>query len=56
MKNFSRLTFAALLALGLSTLLTSCEKTPAQKAADQIDKAVDNTREAAKDVKEDLSK
>lgn len=51
-----KLAFAAVLALSLSSLLTSCEKTPARKVADQIDKAVDNTRDAMKDAKKDLEK
>jgi hypothetical protein len=42
------------LALSLTMLFTACEKGPAEKAGEQIDKAVENTNDSAKDLKKNV--
>jgi hypothetical protein len=45
---------AIVLALSLTMLFTACEKGPAEKAGAQIDQAVENTKDAAKDLKKNV--
>lgn len=56
MKITVKMMFAVLLGLGLVGLVSSCEKTPAEKVAQKVDKAVQDTRDAVHDAKDDLSK
>jgi len=50
----SRIPVAIILALSMTMLFTACEKGPAEKAGSQIDQAVENTKDAAKDLKKNV--
>jgi hypothetical protein len=56
MKKMSNILIVGLLGLGLTTLLVSCKKGPAEKVGEKIDNAVQDTKDAARDVKDDLTK
>lgn len=45
---------AIVLTLSLTMLFAACEKGPAEKAGAQVDQAVENTKDAAKDLKDNV--
>ena len=56
MQKNMRWMLAGCLCLGLAGLVTSCEKGPAQKVGESIDKGVQNTKDALHDAKEDVTR
>lgn len=47
-------TMTIVLAFSLTMMLSSCEKGPAEKAGEQIDQAVEKTKDTVKDAKENV--
>jgi hypothetical protein len=56
MKKTRQFLILGLLGLGLTAMLASCKKGPAEKVGEKIDNAVQDTKDAARDVKDDLTK
>jgi len=56
MKKKSNILILSLLALILGAALASCNKGPVEKVGEKIDNAVQDTKDAARDVKDDLTK
>ena len=46
----------ALLSFSLAVFVASCKKGPAEKVGEKIDNAVQDTKDAARDMKDDLKK
>jgi hypothetical protein len=53
MEKTAKILLAALIGLGLISATASCKKDTAEKAGEKIDQAVQNTKDAAKDLKQD---
>lgn len=56
MKKTPKLLILSLLALSLAGLAMSCKKGPAEKAGEKVDNAVQDTKDAAHDLKNDVTK
>jgi hypothetical protein len=56
MKSSSKILATAMLGLSLAAFSSSCSKGPAEKAGENIDNAVQDTKDAAKDLKDDVKK
>jgi hypothetical protein len=56
MTKMTKTVMAATLALSLMGFVSSCEKGPAEKVGEKIDNAVQDTKDAAKDVKDKVTK
>jgi hypothetical protein len=55
MTKMTRSTTAALFSLGLAVLMSGCEKGPVEKLGEKIDNGVQNTKDAARDVKDKIT-
>jgi hypothetical protein len=56
MKKSAKLLLLCLFAFNLAVLASSCEKGPAEKLGEKIDNGVQNTKDAARDLKDDVTK
>lgn len=56
MKRLQKFLLLALFSVSVATLLSSCEKGPAEKLGEKIDNGVQNTKDAARDAADDLKK
>jgi len=54
--KITKLFYMALLGIALAALTVACDKGPAQKAGEKIDNAVQDSKDAAHDIKRDVSK
>jgi hypothetical protein len=51
--KISKVLMAAILCAGLVSITASCKKDSGEKAGEKVDQAVQNTKDAAKDIKQD---
>ena len=56
MGKLGKILLGGALVMGMALGSMSCEKGPAEKIGEKIDKGVQNTKDAAKDVKDDINK
>lgn len=56
MKKMTKILTVALLGLSLAGSVMSCKKGPVEKTGEKIDNAVQDTKDTARDIKDDVTK